>query len=62
MSVGVGTVEDDDGLAGIGTGGHEAAHGDVIGVEAEAYVLDIDQEDIELTHGGCRRAVIAAIV
>jgi hypothetical protein len=38
-------------LAGFTAGVHEVAHGDVIGIETKAYVLDVYYEDIEHIHG-----------
>ena len=52
MAIGVGTVEDDDGLLIISTCLQETTHGDVIGVKTQSYILDVNQEDVELTHGG----------
>ncbi len=51
VTVGVGTVEDKHGLVEVGTGLHEAYHGDVVGIVAEANVLDIDDEEVESIHG-----------
>jgi hypothetical protein len=38
-------------LAGFSAGVHEVTHGNVVGVETEAYVLDVHNEDIEHVHG-----------
>jgi stage V sporulation protein SpoVS len=38
-------------LAGFAAGIHEVAHGNVIGIETKAYVLNVYNEDIEHIHG-----------
>ena len=49
-SVGVGTVQQDHLLAVFGAGVHQVAHRNIIGIETEADVLDVHDEDVEHLH------------
>ena len=61
-SVRVGTVQQHDLLAFLGTGGHEVVHGDVVGIISETYVLDIDDQHVETVHRLIGRSVTLAAV
>ena len=51
VAVGVGTVQEHHMLALGAAGVHEVAHGNIIGVEPQAYILDVHDENVEHVHG-----------
>ena len=54
-SVGVGTVEHDDGDVFLGTSLHNVSQGGDVGVETHAHVLEVEQHDVDiLEHFGRR--------
>ena len=46
----------------MGASVHEAEHGDIVGVEAQTYILDVGDEDIESLHCLFGWALALAIV
>ena len=50
MPVGIWTIQDDDFFVACCAGIYKTAHCDVVGIEAQSYILNIHQEDIEALH------------
>ena len=54
-AVGIGAVHDHDFLSGRRAGVHQVVHGDVVGIVAQAHVLDVDHQHIKEVQFSCRR-------
>ena len=61
-AVGVGTVEDDHLVSGIGTCVDHAQHGDVVGIEPQPHILHIDYQQVECLHCLLRGALRTPVV
>ena len=58
----IGAVKNDDGFRTICTGSHKSDHGDIISVETQTYILNINDEYVELLHRLGRRSIGAFVV
>ena len=62
MAVRVRTVQQQHLAVVFRTSVHQPAHGDVISIETQAHILDIDYQNVELTHGRIAGFLVLAII